>query len=470
MALERAGGGPIDIDAIAGLHRSGASGAVPLACGIRRLQPPRARSRARLARRRHGAGARPLSAADPDHLRAGLPRRNARPPRQPRGARREALLCALRSARGEREAARSRRGRNPGGDRGPPQERDEPRRRPHPAPVRQPRRGGGPHELLPDRLERPAAPDHRVQVRMREGRGAAAAEAPLRDLRLFAPRRGRASAVRQGGAGRPALVRPAAGFPHRSARPRQGAAGQERRHRAGGRQGRLRAEAAAAPVRPAGLARRRHRELPHLRAHAAPAHRQHRGRADRAAGRYRPARRRRSLSGRRRRQGDRDVLRHRQRPVGREGPLARRRLRVGRQPGLRPQEDGHHRPRRLGGGEAPLPRDGHRHPVRVRDRGRRRRHVGRRLRQRDAPLPRHQARRRLRPPRHLPRPRSRSRDLVQGTRAPLRPAAIELAGLRQEPDLERRRRLPAQREIDSALRRGAGAPRPRQRRRRRPPR
>ena len=76
--------------------------------------------------------------------------------------------------------------------------------------------------------------------------GAAAAAPALRDLRLFAARRGRASALRQGRARRHPLVRPAAGFPHRGARPGQGAAGQERRHRAGRRQGRLRAEAAAA--------------------------------------------------------------------------------------------------------------------------------------------------------------------------------------------------------------------------------
>ena len=76
------------------------------------------------------------------------------------------------------------------------------------------------------------------------GRRPAAAAAALRDLRLFAARRGRASALRQGRARRPALVGPAAGFPHRGARPRQGAAGQERRHRAGRRQGRLRARSA----------------------------------------------------------------------------------------------------------------------------------------------------------------------------------------------------------------------------------
>ena len=67
--------------------------------------------------------------------------------------------------------------------------------------------------------------------------GLAAAAPALRDLRLFAARRGRASALRPRGARRHSLVRPAAGFPHRGARPRQGAAGEERRDRARRRQG-----------------------------------------------------------------------------------------------------------------------------------------------------------------------------------------------------------------------------------------
>ena len=65
MALERAAGGPIDIDGDRGRDRGGAAGAVPRACRIRRLQPPRPRSRPRLARRRHGARARPLPAPGP---------------------------------------------------------------------------------------------------------------------------------------------------------------------------------------------------------------------------------------------------------------------------------------------------------------------------------------------------------------------------------------------------------------------
>ena len=60
----------------------------------------------------------------------------------------------------------------------------------------------------------------------------------------------------------------------------------------------------------------------------------------------------------------------------------------GGQPGLRPQEDGHHGARRLGSGEAPFPRDRHRHPDHPVHGVRRRRHVGRRVRQRHAAVAR----------------------------------------------------------------------------------
>ena len=55
----------------------------------------------------------------------------------------------------------------------------------------------------------------------------------------------RASARRQGGARRHPLVRPQGGFPHGDPGPDEGADGEERGHRAGGLQGRLRGEAAA---------------------------------------------------------------------------------------------------------------------------------------------------------------------------------------------------------------------------------
>ena len=64
--------------------------------------------------------------------------------------------------------------------------------------------------------------------------------ADVRDLRLLAPCRGCPPARRVGRPRRPALVRPAGGLPDRGARADEGADGEERRHRAGRRQGRLR--------------------------------------------------------------------------------------------------------------------------------------------------------------------------------------------------------------------------------------
>ena len=109
--------------------------------------------------------------------------------------------------------------------------------------------------------------------------------------------------------------------------------------------------------------------------------------------RDRALRRRRPLPRGGRRQGHRHLLRHRQRDRARGGLLARRRVRLGRLDGLRPQEDGHHRPRRVGVGEAPLPRARPRHPVAGLHRRRHRRHGGRRVRQRDAAVAPHPPRR-----------------------------------------------------------------------------
>ena len=312
----------------------------------------------------------------------------------------------------------------------------------------------------------------RDQVRQPQARRPAAAAAALRDLRLFAARRGRASALRQGRARRHPLVRPAAGFPHRDARPGQGAAGQERRHRAGRRQGRLRAEADCRPAAPARRCRRR-----------AP----------------RPT----SSSSRRLLDltdnlGDKEacippdnVVRHDDddpylvvaadkgtatfsdiaNAIARGARLlARRRLRLRRLGRLRPQEDGHHRARRLGSGEAPFPRDGRRYRQDAVHRRRRRRHVGRRVRQRHAARGDDQAGRRLRPSRHLHRSRSRSGEELRRAQAPVRSAALELAGLRQGADLGGRRRLLAHAEGDHAVaarrRRRSASARPRRRRRR----
>ena len=169
--------------------------------------------------------------------------------------------------------------------------------------------------------------------------------------------------------------RPARGLPHRDPRAGQGADGQERRHRADRLQGRVLPQAAARPGgRPRGLARGGQGGLPDVHLRAARHHRQPRLRRGRAARARGAPRRRRPLPRRRRRQGHRDVLRHRQRGRAVLRLLARRRVRLRRLGRLRPQGDGHHRPRRLGVGQAALPRDGRRHPEPGLHRRRRRRH------------------------------------------------------------------------------------------------
>ena len=87
--------------------------------------------------------------------------------------------------------------------------------------------------------------------------------------------------------------------------------------------------------------------------------------------------------------------------------------------------------------------------------GRRRRHVGRRVRQRHAAREHHQAGGGLRSSRHFHRSRSRSGGELCRAQAPVRAAALELAGLRQEVDLQRRRRLSARVEGNQAQPRGA---------------
>ena len=176
---------------------------------------------------------------------------------------------------------------------------------------------------------------------------------------------------------------------------------------------------------------------------AARHHRQLRSQGRGAARQCGAPRRRRSLSGRRRRQGHRDLLRHRQCDLGAARLLARRRLRLRRLGRLRPQGHGHHRARRLGIGEAAFPRDGHRHHHDAVHHGRRRRHVGRRVRQRHVAREDDEAGRRVRSPRHFHRPRSRSGKELRRAQAHVRAAALELAGLRQDADLQGRRRVPA---------------------------
>ena len=123
------------------------------------------------------------------------------------------------------------------------------------------------------------------------GADPAAAATEVRDLRLLAAGRGRASARRQRRPRRAALVRPPRGLPHRGARPDEGADGQERADRAGRLQGRVRRQAAR-QLRPRGLPGRGHRVLPDLPARPARRDRQHRRRRGRPARRRGPLRRR----------------------------------------------------------------------------------------------------------------------------------------------------------------------------------
>ena len=292
------------------------------------------------------------------------------------------------------------------GDPRPARRGGQPRRRPDPALLPGADRRHPADQLLPGgepgRRRRTAAAG--AQARPGQRARAHLAAAQVRDLRLLAPAGGRAPALRPGGARRPALVGPARGLPHRGARPGQGAGGQERGHRPVRGQGRLRVQAPARPGRPRGLPGRGAGLLPDVHRGHARRDRQHRWRPGGAAARRGPARRRRPVPGGGGGQGHRDVLRHGQRGGGQVRLLARRRVRLRRLGGLRPQEDGHHRARRLGVGQVAL-RGARAEPGHGRfHRGRRGRHVRRRVRQRHAAVGAHPAGRGLRPPARVHRP------------------------------------------------------------------
>ena len=223
------------------------------------------------------------------------------------------------------------------------------------------------------------------------------------------------------------------GLPDRGAGADEGPDGQERADRPGRLQGRLRRQARrgrAGSGRPRGVATPGDRVLPDVPARPARPHRQlrrRRGGRARAGG---PLRRRRSVSGGRRRQGHGRVLGYRQRRRGRIRLLVGRCVRVGWLARLRPQADGDHRPRRLGIGQAPLPRARHRHPGRAVHGRRDRRHVRRRVRQRDALLAAHPTAGGVQPRPHLSRPRSGPGRVVRRAAAAVRARALVLERLR----------------------------------------
>ena len=184
--------------------------------------------------------------------------------------------------RGGRPARR--RARGPGPDRGRARAGRESRRGPHPAQLSGRDRRDPAHQLLPAGRRRRAEALPLLQARPAADSGTPGAAAAIRDFRLFAARRGRASARRRGGARRHTLVGPARGFPHRGAGARQGADGEECGDRPGRLQGRLLSQEAAGLRRPRSRPGGRHRLLPDLRARHAGHHRQPRRRPGGPAG------------------------------------------------------------------------------------------------------------------------------------------------------------------------------------------
>ena len=152
-----------------------------------------------------------------------------------------------------------------------------------------------------------------------------------------------------------------------------------------------------------------------------------------------------------RRQGHRDLLGLSQRDRRRVRLLARRRFRLGRLARLRPQGGGHHRAWGVGLRGAPLPRTGRGRSQGDLHRLRHRRHVGRRVRQRDAPHRDDAPASGFQPPAHLFGPGPRPGGKLRGTQEAFRAAALELGRLQQRPHQQGRRRHLALRQVHPAL-------------------
>ena len=273
-----------------------------------------------------------------------------------------------------------------GQDQGRAGGRAEHRRRHHHPPLPQPDRGLAAHQSFRRRYEGegPVAGD---QARFARDRRPARAAAMARDLRLRVRGRGRASALRPGGARRPALVGPRPGLPHRGARPGQGAAGQERRHRAGRRQGRLlpeaacrRAAAATRSSRPARAAYKNFVSQPACRSPTISAATvSFRRPASCGATATIPISSSPPTRARRPSPTPPTPSSAGSTASGSTTPSPR-----GGSAGYDHKKMGITATRRLGGGQAAFPRDEPRHPDDAVHRRRRRRHVGRRVRQRHA--------------------------------------------------------------------------------------
>jgi glutamate dehydrogenase len=267
----------------------------------------------------------------------------------------------------------------------------------------------------------------------------AAAEAVVRDFRVFAPHGRCASAHGIRRARRHSLVGSARGFPHGSARSDEGTEREEHGDRSRRSQGRLRRQAHAGRAR--GATGRSDRVLSNAHQRPSGYYRQYRRRQDRRAAAGGPPRQGRRLSGGGRGQGHRDLFRHRQRHFRGVRLLARRCIRVRRFGRLRPQEDGDHGARRVGVREAALPRNWRRHSEpEFLGRGNRR-HGGRRIRQRDAAIAPHPAGRGLQSPAHLHRSATGSRALVRRAGTAVQNAPLQLGGLFTRGDFQGGRRV-----------------------------
>ena len=198
----------------------------------RRLQPPGAAGRPGLARRQRAAGLRALHEAGRFHVQPGLHRQAlaAHPASRP-------TWWPCSTARFDPALAGDRAAASPRSRHAWPAALDEvgqPRRRPHPAPVPGVDPGHAAHQLLPAAEGGGFKPVHVVQVRPAKVPRPARAAARSRSSSI---RRGSkactCAAARSRAAG--CAGRTAGGLPHRGAGPGQGAAGQERGHRAGRR-------------------------------------------------------------------------------------------------------------------------------------------------------------------------------------------------------------------------------------------
>jgi glutamate dehydrogenase len=141
---------------------------------------------------------------------------------------------------------------------------------------------------------------------------------PMFEIFVYSPRSRACTCAAGGGPRRPALVGPARGLPHRGARPDEGAGGQERRHRAGRRQGRLRRQAAARRATAPASAEVEACYKTFINGLLDLTDNLVDGEVHPAARRGAP-RRRRPLPGGRRRQGHGHLLRHRQRVAAEHG-------------------------------------------------------------------------------------------------------------------------------------------------------